>query len=187
MIKLRTIVESLLRESLSFSKLMSFSDPIRKDKAKKMRTRSLPMRASSDEEYWNFAYKSDPSHITKTPQNPNGISHVGRITFKKNNEDKSAIDLPCSVDCNCNDFKYKWAYANNDKGSAPMGNNSLNKCNGATPRVTNPYLTPGLCKHLLSLKEFLRTKLNESQHQNLSDKLDEVVSKYPESYFNIEE
>jgi hypothetical protein len=41
-------------------------------------------------------------------------------------------------------------------------------------------LRPGLCKHLLSLKDQLRQKLSESQSDTMEGKMDEVVQRYPE-------
>lgn len=188
MILIRTIVNRILNEVLSYSQLMKFSEPARKKRAEKMRVRSLPVTATSTNEFWNFSYKSDPSHITHRTNLPNGMSHKGRISFKKiNAENKSAIDIPCSVDCSCEDYRYKWAYANSDKDAGEIGNDSLSQCNGAYPRVTNPHLRPGLCKHLLSLRGYLKTKLEESQQPTLHQKFDEIVSKYPTGTIEFEE
>jgi hypothetical protein len=184
MILISNIVKRVLNEILSFKELMKLSEPERKNRAKKMSVSSLPMTANTNENYWNFSYKSDDSHITpRSSTNPKvsryrsyktatgkplGIRHRGRITFSKNNPDKSAIDLPCQVDCTCEDYRYNWAYANHDKDAGPMGDASLNKCNGKFPGKTNPYLAPGLCKHLLSLRNYLRTKLQESTKPTIS-------------------
>lgn len=187
MILLSNIAKRILNEILTYTQLMDFSEPARKKRSQKMRVSSLPMRADSNNEFWNFSYKSDNSHITTRPNNPNGIGHRGRITFKRNKSDKSAIDTPCSVDCTCEDYRYKYAYANNDKDAGTMGPTSLNKCNGKFPNKTNPYLRPGLCKHLLSLREYLRTKLEESQKSGLPAKLDDIVSRYPTDTLQVKE
>jgi len=188
MILLSNIAKRVLNEILSFKELMNFSEPKRKKRALKMRTQSLPMRADSTNEYWNFSYKSDLSHITPRPENPNGIGHKGRITFKKSkDENKSSIDIPCKVDCDCEDYRYKYAYANNDKEAGEMGGNSLNKCNGNYPRITNPYLRPGMCKHLLSLRDYLRTKLQESDKPTLAEKLDDIVTRYPTDTLEVKD
>lgn len=187
MISLSNIANRVLNEILSYKELMNFSEPRRKKRALKMRTTSLPMRADATNEYWNFSYKSDVSHITKRPpQNPNGIRHKGRITFSKNTNE-NAEDIPCKVDCTCEDYKYKYAYANHDKDAGTMGGNSLNKCNGKYPNVTNPYLRPGLCKHLLSLRNYLKTKLQESDKPTLSAKLDDIVQKYPADLLQVKD
>jgi hypothetical protein len=187
MISISNIAKRVLNEILSFSELMKFSEPKRKKRALKMRTQSLPMRADATNEYWNFSYKSDSSHITPRLENPNGINHKGRITFKKENINTSAIDIPCKVDCTCEDYRYKYAYANNDKDAGPMGTSSLNQCNGNFPKITNPYLRPGLCKHLLSLRDYLRTKLEESNKPTLAEKLDDIVTRYPTDNFEIKD
>lgn len=188
MILLSNIAKRVLNEILSFKELMNFSEPKRKKRALKMRTQSLPMRADSTNEYWNFSYKSDPSHITRRPpENPNGIGHKGRITFKKHNNNESSIDIPCKVDCTCEDYRYKFAYANHDKEAGAMGDGSLNQCNGNYPRITNPHLRPGMCKHLLSLRDYLRTKLQESDKPTLSQKLDDVVSRYPTDTLEVKD
>ena len=147
---------------------MDFSEPQRKKRALKMRTNSLPMRADATNEYWNFSYKSDPSHITKRPpENPNGIGHKGRITFKRHSANENSNELPCKVDCTCEDYRYQHAYANNAHDAGDMGKESLNKCNGQFPSRTNNNLRPGLCKHLVSLRDYIRTKLEESQQPKI--------------------
>lgn len=189
MILLSNIVRRILNEVLTFNQLMKFSEPKRKSRSLKMRTRSLPVSSTSTGESWNFSYKSDPSHITlRPPENPNGISHRGKITFLKEIKGKSvnAMNLPCEVDCTCEDYRFNYAYANNDKDAGPMGVNSLNKCNGKVPVKTNPHLRPGLCKHLLSLRNYLRTKLKESIKPTLEEKLDDIVARYPESTMEVE-
>lgn len=173
MISLRRIInEMYLLEKLTFSQLFKMSDTRRKDRAKTVRVASLPGTASETEEYWNFSYKSNPTTT--------GNRWRGRITFLKestNNANKSAEELYCSVDCSCPDFRYNWAYANADKEASVMGNGALNKCNGNYPKQTNPHLRPGACKHLLSLKDYLKTKINESMQPDINAKLSEVVSK----------
>ena len=198
MILLSNIAKRILNEILTYTQLMKFSEPERKKRALKMRTSSLPMTSEANQENWNFSYKSDQSHITpRSSNNPqmrryknvtsSGIGHKGRITFSKNTNDKNAIDIPCKVDCTCEDYKYKYAFANNDKDAGPMGTISLNKCNGNFPKQTNPYLRPGLCKHLLSLREYLRTKLQESNKPTLEEKLDDIVNSYPTDTLQVKE
>lgn len=199
MILLSNIAKRILNEILSFKELMKFSEPRRKKRALKMSTTSLPMTAEANQENWNFSYKSDNSHITPRSQNDprirkfknvtsTGIRHRGRITFQKvKDENKSLIDIPCKVDCTCEDYRYKYAFANNDKDASPMGAASLNQCNGKYPRITNPHLRPGLCKHLLSLRDYLRTKLEESNKPTLAEKLDDIVQKYPTDVLQVKD
>ncbi len=165
-------------ETLSFSDLLKWSDRPRKIRSKNVRTRSLPVSSTKEGESWNFRYKSYPSTT--------GLPWQGRIVFLESHE-KSMIDHPCKVDCSCPDYRYKWAYANTDKDASYVGNQSLSKNNGNFPRITNPTLTPGLCKHLISLRDFLRTKLKESNQHSLSEGLNYIVSRYPTFELNVEE
>jgi hypothetical protein len=174
MISIVKILRSIfLKEEMNFDQLFNYSDPKRKKRGQSMRVRSLAGTATNTSENWNFAYKSPPSH------NTTGKGWQGRITFAKNSPDVSANKIPCIVDCSCPDYRYKWAVANKDKQAGVVGATSLNKNNGQFPRVTNPYLAPGLCKHLISLKEYLRTKLNESQKPTVEEKLDEITNNNP--------
>lgn len=198
MISLLNIVKKILNEGLSFRELMKFSEPKRIRRSNKMRVRSMPITAAKEGEQWNFKYKSDPSHIThraSTTRNVFGVptttttkGHSGNITFKKGtNEGDSALDMQCIVDCTCEDYRYKYAVANNDKDAGKLGNDSLNQCNGAMPNQTNPYLRPGLCKHLLSVRNYLKTKLEESQKPTLYEKLDDIVLRHPNGTVEYDE
>ena len=192
MIKLTEIIKSIesnLNEVLTYSELIKFSEPARLDRSKKMSVKKLPVTTTSTTRYWNFSYKSDASHITRTAQNPNGKTHKGRILILNQNvsKNKNIVDLPCSCSCSCEDYRYKYAYANNDKQAGEIGKDSLTKCNGQFPKQTNPYLRPGLCKHLLSLKKYLTTKVNESKQLTLVDKLNEIAKAYPTGVIEIEE
>jgi hypothetical protein len=193
MIKLSDLLISqlnnTLNEVLTYSELMKFSDPARIDRSKKMSVRKMPVTTTSTGRYWNFSYKSDPSHITRTAQYPSGRQHKGRILILNQNisKNKNIVDFPCSVSCTCEDYRYKYAYANNDKQSGELGKDSLTKNNGQFPKQTNPYLRPGLCKHLASLKKYLSTKINESAQTSLVDKLNEIARMYPSATMEIEE
>jgi hypothetical protein len=185
MISLYKIASSLLTEKMSFKDLLNYVNQARKDKAKKMSVSSLTGTATSTSENWNFSYKSDMSHSTT------GKRFQGRITYENSDVAKSsnasADDIFCSVDCQCPDYKYRWAYANNNKDAGPMGNDSLNQCNGNRPIQTNPYLTPGLCKHLVSLHDYLKTKLEESNQPTFAEKMNEIVKNNPRFVVDVQE
>lgn len=173
---LKNIVRSLITESMTFAQLLRSSTPSRKDRASTVAVNQLPVLSSRNGKYWNFSFKSNPSTT--------GKQWKGRITFLKAKKNVSADQLMCEVDCGCPDYRFRWAYANNNQDAGPLGSNSLNKSNGAPARITNPRSRPGLCKHLIALRNQLRKKLTESQQPTLDTKLDEVVDKYPE--FTIE-
>lgn len=174
MILLSEIVKTLLVEKMTYTQLFNSSTPSRKDRAKSMQfVNRLPVRSQKTEGYWDFRYKSGANNTT-------GDSYRGRITFPRPRKGQKAEKMVCEVDCGCPDYRYRWAYANNKQDAGPMGFQSINQCNGARPKVTNPRLRPGLCKHLLSLKDQLRQKLSESQSDTMEGKMDEVVQRYPE-------
>lgn len=167
----------LLLEKMSFRQLLSKTDGGRRDRGKRMRVRSLAGSASEDAEMWNFGYKSDRDHITTMGP------HNGRISFEKDayiryKNKRSMDDVMCKVDCSCPDYRYRWAYANAAQGAGDMGYGSLNQCNGAPPNKMNPGRKPSLCKHLVALKDYLRTKLQESDGR-LDERLSKIIKENP--------
>jgi len=177
---LTEILKKLLVEKMTYADLFRYSTKQRKDRAKSMQfVNRLPVRAQKTDDYWDFRYKSGAEN------NTTGDSYRGRITFLRPRKGRFAENAYCEVDCGCPDYKYKWAYANNRQGAGPMGRDSINQCNGARPNITNPRLRPGMCKHLLSLKDQIRKKLTESQESTIEGKFDEIVEKYPEFEITI--
>jgi len=179
MIKLIDILRSsvLLVEKMSFRQLLSRTDGGRRDRGSRMRVRSLAGTANEDEEQWNFGYKSDRDHITTMGP------HEGRISFEKDayvkfRGKRSMDEVMCKVDCSCPDYKYRWAYANAAQDAGEMGYDSLNQCNGNPPNKTNPRRKPSLCKHLVALKDYLRTKLQENDGQ-LDERLSKIIMENP--------
>lgn len=179
MIKLMEILRnaSILVEKMSFKQLLSRTDGGRRDRGSRMRVRSLAGSANENEEHFNFSYKSAPDHITTMKP------HTGQISFEKDAYKKfrgkrSMDEVMCKVDCSCPDYKYRWAYANAAQQAGEMGGDSLNKSNGNVPVQTNPGKKPSLCKHLVALKDYLRTKLQESDGQ-LNDRLSKIIKENP--------
>lgn len=177
MISLTNMMRELLTEVMTFRQLFSRTDAGRRDRGNRMRVRSLSGTASEDSENWNFGYKSANDHITT------GKSHVGRISFGKDayiryKKKRSMDEVVCKVDCSCPDYRYRWAYANAAQNAGEMGVDSLNRCNGNPPNKTNPRKKPSLCKHLVALKDYLRTKLQESDGA-LNDRLSGIVRENP--------
>ena len=172
---LMEIVKNLLVEKMTFGQLFRSSTPSRKQRAKDMQfVNRLPVRAQKTDDYWDFRYKSGQSN------NTTGDSHRGRITFLKPTKGKFGESVYCEVDCGCPDYRYRWAYANSRRDASPMGSQSINQCNGSPARITNPKSRPGLCKHLLTLKNQIHTRLKESQQPTVEQKLDEIVANHPE-------
>lgn len=185
MISLTNMVRGLLTEVMTFRQLFAKTDGGRRDRGNRMRVRSLAGTASEDSENWNFGYKSASDHITT------GKSHMGRISFGKDayrryKNKKSMDEVICKVDCSCKDYRYRWAYANAAQQAGEMGVNSLNKCNGNPPNKTNPRRKPSLCKHLVALKDYLRTKLQENDGQ-LDERLSKIIRENPTFEVRYEE
>lgn len=175
----------LLMEKMTFRQLLSRTDGGRLDRGRRMRVRSLAGSANEDEEQWNFGYKSDRDHITTMKP------HVGRISFEKDayiryKNKRSMDEVVCKVDCSCPDYKYRWAYANAAQDAGEVGVDTLNKSNGNPPVKTNPGRKPSLCKHLVALKDYLRTKLQESDGR-LDERLSHIVKNNPTFEVRYEE
>lgn len=54
-------------------------------------------------------------------------------------------DIPISINCDCERFKYKWEYALNQHGAS-----EILESNGQPANITNPTNSVGLCKHCLA-------------------------------------
>lgn len=152
MIKLRSLISEMLVEKMSYEDLMRSSDPARKDRASRIPAKSLVAKSINDREAWKFSYK------TPRDENTTGIRHQGFIYFYKEEmaPGDNAMKIPCSVDCSCPDYKFRFSYANKQQDAGENGPNSLNK-GLSYPSSINAG--PGLCKHLIALKEYLRTKI----------------------------
>lgn len=156
MIKLRNLICEIIAERMSYADLMKSSDKARYDRSKRIPVKPLVVKSINDREAWKFSYK------TPSDENTTGLRHQGFIYFFKddiNTGEENVMKLDCSVDCSCPDYKYRWAYNNKKADAGELGGNSLNKNNGASPQPYNDF-GPGLCKHLLALKEYLKTEVN---------------------------
>ena len=160
------MLKEMLNERLSFKDLYNASDPARKDRAAHVRPRPLKVTTMNKKETWTFRYKSYPS----TTGNP----WHGYIQFHKDTamEAKSAGELDCIIECDCPDYKYKCAYANTQQDASRIGRTSWSQCKNRPPHKTNPDQKVGLCKHLLSLGDYLKTKLDPSAPEPGVDEYD---------------
>lgn len=154
--------------------------------AKEVRTKSLRVvstvsRDGQEHETSLFSYKSYPSNRDPRVQ----AEHPrwqGFIRFIENKQHGQKIDSPVApvktkqdveVNCNCPDYMFVFAKANSDhdagvtgadkafksqagfKGGGNDNNNTMGK------RIRNPENTPGMCKHLIALAEYLTTKTSQ--------------------------
>lgn len=148
------MLRKVLTEKMSFRDLLRTSDPVRISRGKhEVRARSIKVISEDNQELWTFNYKSNPSTT--------GNRWHGYVRFFKEDVSQAdnAEDLYCQVDCDCPDFRYRWAYNNSRADVTPVGSDSINGNNGHPPRNPNNDLGVGMCKHLCSLAEFLKTKI----------------------------
>lgn len=158
MIKLRNLILEIIAERMSFADLMAVSDPARKNRASRIPAKSLAVRSINDREAWKFSYK------TPKDENTTGLRHQGFIYFFKEDiqPGDNAMKVDCSVDCSCPDYKYRFSYANKAADAGENGPTSLNKGLNYPSSINRG---PGLCKHLIALKEYLRTEIEGEPEQ----------------------
>lgn len=135
-------------EELNFDQLFAYSEPKRVLRSKTVRGPALAIDSFKDGLRYRFNFKAFPSTEHKR--------HKGYIEFKKPEDPDTPLEqVPCVVDCDCKDYMYRWAYSNMQRDAGKIGSDSINGCINQAPRVTNPGNIPGLCKHLLALRNFL--------------------------------
>jgi len=137
-----------LHETLSFSRLFNLSEPKRIVRSNTVKGPPLDIKAFDNAQYHIFNFKSNPSTT--------GLRHHGYIKFDRPKRDQPLSEIPCHVDCTCQDYKYRYAWTNKQRGSSKVGPTSLNQAINRPPRITNPSNKPGLCKHILALKNYIQ-------------------------------
>ena len=137
-----------LCEALSFSQLFNLSEPKRVVRSKTVKGPPLDIRAFDDAQYHIFNFKSNPSTT--------GLRHHGYIKLSRPKKSEPLTEIPCLVDCTCQDYRYRWAWTNKQRGAGKVGPGSINQALNKAPRITNPTNRPGLCKHILALKDYLQ-------------------------------
>jgi hypothetical protein len=137
-----------LCESATFGELFNLSEPKRVVRSNTVKGPPLDIRAFDDAQYYLFNFKSNPSTT--------GLRHHGYIKFKRPKRDQALTEIPCMVDCTCPDYRYRFAWTNKQRGAGRVGGGSLNQALNRAPRITNPGNRPGLCKHILALKNYIQ-------------------------------
>lgn len=173
-----------LDERLTFDQLFRLSDQGRIGRSHSVRGPPLEIDASQDSAYHYFNFKSFPSTTH--------LRHKGYVRFFK---PKSGRQVPmerleCEVDCQCPDFKYRWAWANKQRGSSRVGPSSLNQAWNKAPRITNPGSRPGLCKHILACRNYIYGLLSkfpkEKGYTDFSTKLDKLTRVSTKRWINYD-
>ena len=112
-----------LCERLTFDNLFRVSEPKRVYRSFTVRGPPLEIDQYQDTVYYIFNFKANPSTT--------GLRHRGYIKFfkpkSKNPKDVPLQHLECLVDCECPDFRYRWAWANKQRQSSVVGPSSLNE------------------------------------------------------------
>lgn len=161
-----------LFERMSFDQLMGMSDPKRIARSATVRVPPLKFDAYKDQEAYYFNAKSAPSTT--------GLRHKGYVkVFKPKDPNTPLEKVDCEVDCQCPDYKFRWAWANKQRGSSKVGPNSLNQAWNQAPRKTNPKGRPGLCKHIISTRDYIygqfRSFASDQEYDTTTSKLDRLV------------
>jgi len=163
----------IINERLSFDALFRASEPKRVIRSETVRGPPMEVDAGQDSTYHFFNFKSFPSTT--------GLRHKGYVRFFKPRSPKPLQHLECEVDCGCPDFKFRWAWANKQRGSSRVGPSSLNQAWNRAPRITNPSGKPGLCKHILAVRDFIYGLVGyfpgADEEDTSSDKLDKLTAK----------
>jgi hypothetical protein len=162
-----------LIEKLTFDQLVGMSDPKRITRSATVRVPPLKLDTYKDREAYYFNAKSAPSTT--------GLRHKGYIkVFKPKNPNTPLEKCECMVDCQCPDYKYRFAWANKQRGSSAVGPGSLNQAWNQAPRRTNPRGRPGLCKHILATRDWIygqfRSFASDQVAGTTTDKLDRLVT-----------
>lgn len=140
-----------LFERLTFDRLFRVSEPKRVYRSFTVRGPPLEIDSYQDAVYYIFNFKANPSTT--------GLRHRGYVKFfkpkNKNPKNVPLQHLECLVDCECPDFRYRWAWANKQRQSSVVGPSSLNQAWNKAPKITNPSGRPGLCKHILATRAYI--------------------------------
>ncbi len=159
MILLKNLIREILLKELTFKQLYDGSEEGRKQRGKDdvKRQKNTAITATDLGEAWSFSYKSNPSTT--------GNRWHGFIQFLKesveNNDDPMKID--CMVNCDCPDFRYRYAYNDSNVDASWLGKdprwkysngNNGQKWRSRSEGGVGDYGV-GLCKHLCSLHRFL--------------------------------
>lgn len=157
---------------LTFDQLFQYSDPKRVARSADVKGPPLDIDSYRDTVYYCFNFKSNITNTT-------GLRHRGYVRFFRppSRQPVPLHQLKCMVDCTCPDYRYRWAWANKQRGSGTVGDQSLNQALNRAPRHTNPRAIPGLCKHILAAREYIFGVLSSfpNNQPNTSEKFDKLL------------
>lgn len=164
-------ISDVLQEHMSFDQLFRISDPKRVARSFTVKGPPLDIDTTQDALFYVFNFKSSPSTT--------GLRHKGYVKFlkpRRQNPNQPLQDINCSVDCTCPDYRYRWAWSNKQRRASQVGPQSLNQALNRAPRITNPGNRPGLCKHILAMREYIYGMLSSFPGDApISKKLDKLT------------
>ena len=154
------MLKQILAERMTFRQLYQGSESGRKERGRQdVNTKSMRVMSIDENEAWAFSYKSHPSTT--------GNRWHGYVQFFKENvrQTDDAMQIECMVDCDCPDYRYRYAYNNAQAGVGRIGKAAEwpygNDNNGRKPRPRSQGgvgdYGVGLCKHLCALRDHLHT------------------------------
>ena len=163
MISFGKILKQILTERMTFHQLYQGSESGRKERGRQdVNAKSMRVMTLDENEAWAFSYKSHPSTT--------GHRWHGYVQFFKENvrQTDDAMRLECMIDCDCPDYRYRYAYNNAQAGVGRIGKHSEwpygNDNNGAKwrPRSQGGVgdYGVGLCKHLCALRDHLHNVIS---------------------------
>lgn len=172
-------MKNVLLERLNFGQLYGGSESGRRQRGRNdVNPSSTQVTSTDNGEAWTFSYKSNPSTT--------GKRWHGFIQFFKDDVSHKdrADQLDCMVDCDCPDYRYRYAYNNKQAGVGWTGKhpewkyNNQNNGQKWKPRSQGGVgdYGVGLCKHLCSLRDYLRTVM-EPNAPDPKDKVSPAVKK----------
>jgi hypothetical protein len=91
------------------------------------------------------------------------------------------------VDCTCPDFRYRWAWANKQRGASRVGAQSLNQALNRAPRKPTRRAAPGLCKHIFAARSYIYGLLSSFPNDtpDTSDKLNKLTAFATKRWINF--
>jgi hypothetical protein len=181
-------VAVLLQEKLTYDQLFRMSEPKRWNRSLTVKMPPLEMQQFQTGHQWCFDYYFN----AKAKPSTTGLRHRGMIRFIKP-KDAGKKNTPLSklhveIDCQCPDYRYRWAYMNHQRGAGPIGPDSLNQCINKAPKKTNPHGLSGMCKHILATRDYIYGQLTGFP-EDLPDteKLDRLTKRATKRWLNFDD
>lgn len=167
MIFLKKLLLELLVREVSFRDLLKYTRQNRLSRSRDVTARSSGVKNKLDVESGENKETAFFNYKTSLPESRTKKRYHGYIMFLENPQDnpnKNQLDLDVKVHCDCPDYFYNFEYNNNKIGAGTMDpkmgatyHAKDSVAHNKKPVTQIPNLGPGLCKHLVSLTEYLKS------------------------------